>query len=85
MTRPTHRRRVPEEKGLMARSMAKSSTIGAGIHGGAAPRRSWKATGKRGDDSRADLGSGGGDDGGGGRVSVLFSRAHGHGDLVGHL
>jgi hypothetical protein len=23
---PTHRRRVPEEKGLMARSMAKSST-----------------------------------------------------------
>ncbi|GJN29553.1 hypothetical protein PR202_gb17786 [Eleusine coracana subsp. coracana] len=27
MRRPTHRRRVPEEKGLMARSMAKSSTI----------------------------------------------------------
>jgi hypothetical protein len=44
MTRPTHRRRVPEEKGLMARSMVKSSTIGAGIHGGAAPRRSSKAT-----------------------------------------
>ena len=63
----THRRRVPEEKGLMARSMAKSSTI-LSTESRAGRRGDLTAAGpaEGGGVGRADLGAGGGDGGGGG-------------------